>query len=286
MKLEILREIIKSSRPISWINTAYPFAAGYVLVTHTFSSILILGVLYFLIPYNLMMYGINDVFDYESDLRNPRKGGVEGAVLSPSLHKPIIIAVLLTNLPLLGVLLLIGSAAANITLVFIVFMVLAYSVAKLRFKERPLLDSVTSSIHFVGPLVYGLVLTGWSESYWWYIIPFFLWGMASHAFGAVQDIIPDKQARIDSIATYFGARNTVRFAALLYILCTLILATPGLYGGIVGLCALLYALTVVKYWRITEKDSALAHYGWTRFLRLNQFTGFVITILLIITLRK
>lgn len=48
---------------------------------------LVVGTVFFLIPYNLLMYGINDVFDYESDLRNPRKGGVEGIVLASRWHR-------------------------------------------------------------------------------------------------------------------------------------------------------------------------------------------------------
>jgi 4-hydroxybenzoate polyprenyltransferase len=278
-------ELFKSSRPISWINTAYPFAAGYFLITRTVDLPLLVGSLYFLIPYNLMMYGVNDVFDYESDLRNPRKGGVEGAVLSPDLHTPILIAVVLTNAPFLVALFMIGSITAKLTLAFVVFMVIAYSIAKLRFKERPLLDSVTSSTHFVGPLVYALVLSGWHASYLWYVVPFFLWGMASHAFGAVQDVPSDRAANIASIATYFGARSTARFACLLYLLCAAILATRGLYGIVVSLCAILYATTVGRYWNITDKTSETAHNGWSRFLRLNQFSGFVITVVLIVTIR-
>ena len=40
--------------------------------------------------------------------------------------------------------------------------------------------------------------------------PFFLWGAASHAFGAVQDVVADREAGIGSIATVIGARATVR----------------------------------------------------------------------------
>jgi 4-hydroxybenzoate polyprenyltransferase len=57
-------------------------------------------------------------------------------------------------------LLLVGSLEANLWLGFTLFAVLAYSVPKLRFKERPFLDSFTSAVHFVGPMVYGLVLAG------------------------------------------------------------------------------------------------------------------------------
>ena len=82
-----LRQVIGSSRPISWVNTAYPFAAAYLMVAGHVDLTLVVGTVYFLVPYNLLMYGINDVFDYESDLRNPRKGGIEGIVLSRRWHR-------------------------------------------------------------------------------------------------------------------------------------------------------------------------------------------------------
>ncbi|NTV39705.1 MAG: prenyltransferase, partial [Demequinaceae bacterium] len=65
----MIASIVRSSRPVSWINTAYPFAAGYLMVERHVDALLIVGTLFFLIPYNLLMYGVNDVFDYESDLR-------------------------------------------------------------------------------------------------------------------------------------------------------------------------------------------------------------------------
>ncbi len=60
----VLRELIVASRPVSWINTAYPFAAAYLLTTRQIDLTLVVGTLFFLVPYNLAMYGINDVFDY------------------------------------------------------------------------------------------------------------------------------------------------------------------------------------------------------------------------------
>ena len=78
----MIKELLLTSRPISWVNTAYPFAAAYLLAGGGIDWKFVVGTLFFLIPYNLLMYGVNDVFDYESDLRNPRKGGVEGALLA------------------------------------------------------------------------------------------------------------------------------------------------------------------------------------------------------------
>jgi 4-hydroxybenzoate polyprenyltransferase len=277
-----LRAILLSSRPLSWVNTAYPFAAAYLLTTREIDATWVVGTLYFLIPYNLAMYGINDVFDYESDMRNPRKGGVEGAVLDRSLHRPTLVAVAVTNLPFLVYLVMVGSPLSWLVLAISVFAVLAYSVAGLRFKERPFLDSVTSSTHFVSPAVYGLVLAGadWTPSLVGVLIAFFLWGIASHAFGAVQDIEADREAGIASIATDVGATATVRFSFLTYALAGILLLFTDWPGPLGALLAVPYLLAVAPFHSLADADAERANAGWRRFLGLNFLTGFLVTMLL------
>ena len=272
-----LRYILLSSRPISWLNTAYPFGAGYILVSHQASWQFLVGTIYFLIPYNLMMYGVNDVFDYESDILNPRKGGIEGAVLAKAQHNTILRGVFITNIPVLAVMFTWGGLSAKLTLGAVVFMVLAYSLPKLRFKERPFIDSITSSSHFVGPLVYGLVLAGWQTSFLPYVFAFFLWGMASHAFGAVQDIPADRAGKISSIGTVLGARITTRLAGGLYTASALLLATRGGAGLVCAFICLAYVVNIYPFRAITDKTAESANAGWRRFIWLNWFAGFCIT---------
>ncbi len=208
-----MREVLAASRPFSWINTAYPFAAGYLMATGGRIDVaLVVGTLYFLGPYNLLMYGVNDVFDYESDLRNPRKGGIEGALADPArvrvVHRRILWACAVTNVPVLAWLLVLGDAAAAAVLAVVVFGVVAYSAPRLRFKERPVVDSFTSAMHFVGPLWYALVLTDTdlsARTAWPVLLAFVAWGVASHAFGAVQDVRADREGGLASVATVLGA---------------------------------------------------------------------------------
>src|SRR5690606_24954826 len=202
-----VRQLVGSSRPVSWINTAYPFAAAYLLAGGGITTALVVGTLWFLVPYNLLMYGVNDVFDYESDLRNPRKGGVEGVVLSRRWHRLTLWAAALTNLPFVVALVLLGDVFSTVVLAISVFAVIAYSAPGLRFKERPVLDSVTSSTHFVSPAVFGLAIADaeLTTPVLLALAAFFVWGMASQAFGAVQDIIADREGGISSIATVLGA---------------------------------------------------------------------------------
>ncbi len=274
------------SRPISWPNTSYPFAAALLLggfFGHSAISIplFIIGTLYFLGPYNLLMYGINDVFDYESDIKNPRKGGVEGMKESRALHPAIIKATLWTNIPFIAVLLCAGPLSAKLALLAVVFAAIAYSIKGLRFKEIPVLDSVTSSFHFVGPALYGLLLVGVPDAAWPWLAAFFLWGMASHAFGAVQDIIPDRAGKIASIATLCGARATILFATILYGGASLIAAAQGGVYSAIAIMGACYVINAGSFLTITDKTSAQTNRGWKRFLWLNYCSGAVITIVIL-----
>ena len=182
----VLAQLFVSSRPVSWINTAYPFAAAYLLTARQIDLTFVVGTLFFLVPYNLAMYGVNDVFDYESDLRNPRKGGAHGAILDRRLHRVTLWAAALSCLPFLVYLVLVGSWPATLVLAASMFFVVFYSAPPLRLKERPFADSVTSSIHFFSPAVYGLVLAGatWTWPLGAIVAAFALWpAIARHTTG-------------------------------------------------------------------------------------------------------
>lgn len=278
-----LKQMVISSRPISWINTAFPFAAGYLFTGGPLGTFFVVATLYFLIPYNFLIYIVNDVFDYESDMRNPRKNSIEGGLLPPETHRFMLVVTGLFNAVFLAWLLANGTAQTNIMLLAIVFGALAYSVPILRFKERPVIDSLTSSFHFVSPLVFGLLITGWNLQYVSYILAFYLWGCASHAFGAVQDINSDREANISSIATWLGAKRTVRLSLVFYVVAALTLALCGWPAIIVGLPVLAYAGVIYPFGNLKDSEAEKANKGWRHFLLLNQVTGFVITILLILS---
>jgi 4-hydroxybenzoate polyprenyltransferase len=279
----VARQLLISSRPVSWINTAYPFAAAYLMTTRQIDATLVVGTLFFLVPYNLAMYGINDVFDYESDLRNPRKGGAHGAVLDRRLHRATLWAAGLLCLPFVAYLVVVGSPLSWLVLAASLFFVVFYSAPPLRLKERPFLDSATSSIHFFSPAVYGLVLADavWTLPLVALLVAFALWGVASHAFGAVQDVVADREAGIASIATARGARWTVRFALACYAAAGLAMLATAWPGPLAAVLALPYLVTVWPYRSITDAEASAATAGWRRFLWLNQLSGFAVTLLLI-----
>lgn len=277
-----LRTLVVSSRPLSWVNTAFPFGLTYYLYVEDFDVLFLVGSVFFLIPYNVLMYGINDVFDYESDLRNPRKGGVEGALLPPELHRPMLLVSTILPLPFLIPLILWGSLPSTGVLALSLFFVVAYSAKNFRFKEVPFVDSMTSSLHFVMPAVYAMTLVGVELTPLALTLlgSFFFWGMASHAFGAVQDVVADREAGVGSIATVIGAKGTVRFAIVLYLVAGLVLLATPWPLPLIAPVALLYVGALGPWWSVSDEEAWRANRSWKWFLGLNFVAGAVVVLVL------
>ncbi|MBC7297651.1 MAG: prenyltransferase, partial [Demequina sp.] len=179
-----------------------------------------------------------------------------------------------------------GTRESAITLAVVVFAVVAYSAPVLRFKERPFLDSFTSAVHFAGPLVYALVLTGaglTARGVWPIWVAFLAWGMASHAFGAVQDVRADREGGIASVGTVMGARVTTWFALLMYTAASAVLLVLPWPGVLATVLPLAYVASVARFARITDETCEDANRGWRTFLWLNQPVGFLVTMLLIVS---
>ncbi|MGM7677753.1 prenyltransferase [Microbacterium sp. A94] len=285
-RTSLIGTLFVASRPLSWINTAYPFTAVYILTTGRIDLALVVGTMFFLVPYNLAMYGVNDVFDYESDLANPRKGGAEGAKLPLRLHRATLVSAAVLAVPFVVALVVLGAQRPISWAVLAVslFAVLAYSVRGLRFKEIPVLDSMTSSTHFVTPALYALALAGTTitPAIVLTMVAFFCWGMASHAFGAVQDIVPDRDAGIGSIATVFGAAATVRIAVALWAVAGILMLFTPWPANLAAIAALPYIIIVAPYLSVDDAHSGTANRAWRRFLAINYAVGFVVTLLLIL----
>ncbi len=284
-KIPGLKQAFFASRPISWINTAAPFFLGSILSGQNWLTTTI-GTLFFLFPYNVMLYGINDIFDYESDIKNPRKGmtSVEGSIVAKSEHRKLWYWIGATNIPFYVYFLTIGSVSSKLWFVFLIFMAVAYSMKGLRFKEIPLLDSFTSSTHFYSPFVYGVLLAGSSVLFLPALIAFVFWGMASHAFGAIQDITYDREGGISSIGTVFGMRFTLILCLILYAVAAILPALAyGIYGISTGLALTLYVLNGIGFLKLKgDAEAPQTNRGWKNFLWLNILVGFWITQMMLV----
>ncbi len=170
--------------------------------------------LYFSLPANLLIYGINDIFDYETDKVNPKKQTYE-TLLRPDQQKSLLKLILFLNLPLLALAPLMPMAAFLSLLAFWFFGIF-YSSPPVRAKTKPFLDSFFNILYIFPALVgYGLVIGGFPPPL--IIMGATLWCMAMHAYSAVPDIVSDRKAKISTIATVLGGRLTLVFCLVAYL---------------------------------------------------------------------
>ncbi|MEM5807506.1 MAG: UbiA family prenyltransferase, partial [Candidatus Aenigmatarchaeota archaeon] len=189
-----LFKIIKTSRPRFWIYELGTFFVGYIISINYLNQLLninfLIYFLYFLFPANLLIYGINDIFDYETDKLNPKKQGYED-LLMPEYHKKTYIWITITNIPFIFYGLLKLNFYQNTLLWIFIFFAFFYSAKPIRAKSIPILDSFFSASHYVftGIFGYSLINNYYLNSFpfWGFLFGIF-WAMAMHAYSAVPDI--------------------------------------------------------------------------------------------------
>ncbi|MBC8048718.1 MAG: prenyltransferase [Chitinophagales bacterium] len=218
-----LGRIVYISRPRFWVYEAGTFALGCMLALRPLeyplfqvTPLYLLFLFYFLFPANLLIYGVNDIYDYETDRLNPKKVEYEALVL-PQEHRDLTQWIACTTFPFL-LLLAYASPAAIIS--FSVFLVCAvfYSAEPIRAKVRPVFDSLFSAGHYVATGVFGFYLAGGESLNILIVAAALFWSMAMHAYSAVPDIEADQQSGISTIATYLGATPTLLLCLALYVL--------------------------------------------------------------------
>jgi 4-hydroxybenzoate polyprenyltransferase len=131
--------------------------------------------------------------------------------------------------------------------------------------------------------VFGLVLAGGEETtpVLATFTAFFLWGMASQAFGAVQDVAADRAAGIASVATWLGAARTVRAAMALYAAAGVVMLAAGWPGSLAAVLVVPYLVSIAPFRHLADSSCEAANAGWRRFLWLNLVTGFLVTQILV-----
>ncbi|WP_245896080.1 UbiA family prenyltransferase [Deinococcus irradiatisoli] len=261
-----LRRVVLVSRPALWINTLGVALTGLWLsgqLWNTGAAWLTL-LAYLTLPFNALIYGLNDVSDMAEDARSERKGGWQGARLRPHEAGSLLWSVAALNVPFLLALSWLLPPAAYLTLLLSAALFAGYSLRPLRFKTRPFLDGL-SNVAYALPLLVPALMLGAPVP----LLAFAAlcaYAVGKHAFDAVQDIPADVAAGTTTVATRLGAGGSAGYAlgwfglsgALLWPLSPLSSAALWLVCGGMALklrrqptpaqAARLYALSIVSPW--------------------------------------
>lgn len=273
------KKLITISRPRFWMYELGTFFIGVFAAIQIFNFETLLPVaifgLYFLFPANLLIYGINDVYDYETDLKNPKKFGYE-QVLSKDVHNKILLIIALSTVPFVLYAFTVKISAALAFFAFLFFAVF-YSSPPVRAKTKPFIDSFFSAGHYVATGVFGYFLAGGVTDWVPLAIAGMCWATAMHAYSAVPDIQADKAVRMKTIAILFGVKGTVLMCVGLYTASALI---SSFYVGWVSFVLLLPYLYLL--WLSYGKASSALMPIYQKFPLLNASVGMILTLLVLL----
>lgn len=257
----MLLRLIEISRPVLWINTIGTTVVA-MWITGALWDWRILPILIWVsFPFNLLIYGINDIFDRDTDDPNARKGGYGGAKITDSETKPIVWGVILTNAPFLIYFIATLPWPAWAWMLAYTFSFWQYSATPLRFKGRPVWDSI-SNTDYAYPLVFVAFALG-SEPMWPAALGLMAWSMAKHVYDAIQDIDEDSAAGIRTTAVAFGTKGALLWSGFWWTVSTVLFAMVNWPVAIVN--AIIAGWLVIALWRnpTTEKARDLYRFSVT-----------------------
>ena len=196
--------LLQASRPGLWL-TAIAFYMLPLAQRNVFHSVAFwLGALYVSLPMGLLLYGWNDIVDYDADRLNPRKGtflfGARGT-LEQLRGLPLRIA--LVQAPFVIACSLLGGAKLLVCFAGMIAAAALYNWPRFGFKARPPLEILNQAgylfVFLLSSWLNGVPLLPWPT-----MLFGALFAMHSHVFGEVMDLEPDRTAGRHTTATVIG----------------------------------------------------------------------------------
>ncbi|GAA3557505.1 prenyltransferase [Microlunatus spumicola] len=267
-----MRHLIRVSRPRFWMYLLGPYMVALAATSlRPPLEVWLLG-LYLTLPANLLIYGVNDLFDVDTDRLNPKKRDYEH-LLQQTQRRGLVIAILVLNVPFLALVPFLPNAWPWLLLFLVTG--IGYSVPPLRAKARPVVDAAFN-ILYVAPGLAAYATVSGQQPPVPVLVAALLWCMAMHAYSAVPDIMADRAADLSTVATYFGRVRTLLLCGAAYLVAAL-LAFPSV-GAFAAVGGLAYLVMIALSLRSRGPEQLFALYR--RFPVLNTTLGgalFVVT---------
>jgi 4-hydroxybenzoate polyprenyltransferase len=269
--------LLQVSRPGLWSTTAlfYLMPLGHADILH--SGKLWLGLFFVLFPLGLLLYGVNDIVDVETDALNPRKGtfmfGSRGAREQLAALKWQVAVV---QIPFVAVFYFFVGPRILWWYAILQLAVGLYNAPGIALKGRPPFDVLIQASYL---LVF--VLSSWLNNApqlpWQTFLLGAMFAMHSHIFGEVMDIEPDQLSGRQTTARLVG-RVPAKFliAAFLCVETILVRAyfRDWIIAGFLALSALWFLMDATLLWRnhaYRPKEMRLFLWAWNAAALLGMF---------------
>ena len=234
--------LLQASRPGLWLTAIafYMLPLGQRAVFH--STAFWLGALYVSFPMGLLLYGWNDIVDYDADRLNPRKGTfLFGARGTREQLRGLPLRIALVQVPFVVTCSFLAGAKILLCFAGMIGAAALYNWPRYGFKARPPLEMLSQTGY-----LFVFLLSSWLNDVpllpWPTMLFGALFAMHSLVFGEVMDLEPDRMAGRRTTATVIG-----RVAAKL-LMAALMLVEAGLVLKFFGATALAGFLLVSAAW--------------------------------------
>ena len=196
--------LLQASRPGLWL-TAIAFYMLPLGQRNVFQSASFwLGALYVSFPMGLLLYGWNDIVDFETDRLNPRKGTfLFGARGTREQLRGLPLQIALVQLPFVVACSVLAGAKLLLCFGGMIAAAALYNWPRFGFKARPPLEILNQAGY-----LFVFVLSSWMNNVpllpWATMLFGALFAMHSLLFGQVMDLEPDRMAGRRTTATVIG----------------------------------------------------------------------------------
>lgn len=199
---------LKVSRPGLWFQTLWLYTLPTSRLPVFDFALFWLGLVYVTFPLNFLVYGWNDIVDFENDQHNPRKDsflfGARGTREQlAALPWPIVLAQVSF---VVGFVVLCGWTMAGIFAGMVVANLL-YNLPRGGWRGRPPLELINQAC-FLLILPLSVILNATPAVSWAAVGYLVLFCTHSHLMGEIMDVVPDTRAGRNTTARMLGVRVT------------------------------------------------------------------------------
>jgi len=235
--LEKIKKAISISRPLFWLAPAAAYAAGIIFGGTMRGPFETWEIILLTFPLGFVLYGLNDIYDFESDRKNPRKGGLWGV----KLEEKDIPWVKKTAFAFMGLMLITALSTFNpMHIAFAIaglLLVYFYSAPPIRLKSIPIVDSLANGGYLYICFGLGCSLSGSLLFLHPYVILATLCISGIHAITTIMDYDSDRKAGEKTFATVFGPRAPAAFSSIIFIIALFAFLNSG-YESLIALIVL------------------------------------------------
>lgn len=268
---QFIIQAIITSRPLGWLMYWMIFVVGWVYGGGPIDTTVILPML-IIGPFGgFSMTVWNDIYDYESDILNPRKKHwIYGSVLQPRFWRLFMIVACVTSGIIIFYPLLWGNMLGLVFTALGLFISIGYSTPPLRFKERLFGDILSNvgggfMLFFLG-MSYNAgisaILIGYPK-----LIVAFLVATAIALLSVAADYDADKASNQPTLATRIGLKNSYVITSILFSISTsislFILDNSLRKTLVISILSVVVSMSLVAMWRPRKDITHVVYIGST-----------------------